>query len=524
MSEPDAPRCDPAELERLTVQLCRIDSVNGQSGEASVVATLHRYLEQADPSRRLTIHTVASAGDRLGRPNLLAHLPGTGADAVVLLGHVDTVGTEDYGALRPLAHDPLALTARVAAGAMGPELAQLAASGDWLFGRGVLDMKSGLAVAAGVLLAQASSQAPGPHLIFLACADEEATSLGARTLGPWLGRYLAERHLRLAGVIKTDFTASIRPGQRRRIYTGSVGKLLLGVSVFGLPSHAGEPEAGLDPNRILAEITRRLTYQVALADRAPDGERAPVVVTLSQSDQKRRYDVQTPLAAHALYNLLQVHTPPVQRLERMVQEIREVIGSLAEPLAALSRGWPLPVFSWPELWAAADPTAQASARRLADRLAGHPPHAVARRLVEHLVGHLARTPAVVVYLAAPPIPRVQSSTGLAARLAGLEAEGHPIEALGHFPFISDLSFMVASADGAAAGADAYLPELAGRLLPEPDLPAGDVLLAGPCGDGAHRRDERVERHYTFSVLPGLIQSLIERLGEAPAPIHPRFLR
>ncbi len=516
MSEPEWDGCDPAELERLTVQLCRIDSVNGQPGEAGVVAALGRYLEDRDGGSRLGIHIVDSAGDRLGRPNLLAHLPGTGGDAVVLLGHVDTVGTEDYGAVRPLALDPVALTERVAAGAMGPDLAKLAASGNWLFGRGVLDMKSGLAVAAGVLLAQARSQAPGPHLIFLACADEEASSLGARTLGPWLGRYLAERHLRLAGVIKTDFTASIRPGQHRRIYTGSVGKLLLGVSVFGLPSHAGEPEAGLDPNRVLAEITGRLTYRIALADEAPDGERAPVVVTLAQSDHKRRYDVQTALSAHALYNLLQVHTAPVERLEGMVREIRELVGSLAEPLAGLSQGWPLPVFSWPELWAVADPAAQASVRRLAARLAGGPPHTVARRLVEHLVGRLVRTPAVVVYLAAPPIPRVRSSAGLGARLRGIEAEGRPIETLGHFPFISDLSFMVASADGAAAGADAYLPQLAGRHLPEPDLPAGDVLLAGPCGDGAHRPDERVERGYTFSVLPGLIQSLIERLSGDPS--------
>lgn len=513
MSEPDQLDGAAAELERLTVQLCRISSRSGQQGEAEVVSALASYLERADGGSRLGIHLVASAGDRLNRPNLVAHLPGSGHEAVVLLGHVDTVGTHDYGTLRHLALDPRALTDRVAAGALGPEMAALARGGNWLFGRGVLDMKSGLAVATGVLLARAQSSAPGPHLLFAACADEEASSLGARTVGPWLGRYLTEKELRLSGVIKTDFTASTAPGQRRRIYTGSVGKLLLGVSVFGVPSHAGEPEAGLDPNRLLAEITARLTYRPELADRAPDGERAPLVVTLAQSDQKRHYDVQTALAAHGLYNLLQVHTAAGPRLDQMIGEVRRLIDQLAEPLAGLSRGWPVPVLSWPELWAEADPGDRASVRRLAGRLANAPGHTVGRRLVEHLIVRLGRAPAVVVYLAAPEIRRVASEASLRGRLAGLSAEGQPIEVAGHFPFISDLSFMVAPADQAGADADAHLPQLAGQRPPRRDLPKGNVILAGPYGDGAHRRDERVERGFTFSVLPQLVDALVARLAQ-----------
>ncbi len=477
-----------------------------------MVAALAEHIRRADVASRIRLHTVTSAPDRLKRPNLICHLPGTSQEAVVLLGHVDTVSTADYAALRSHATDPLALTERIGRGAMGPAMAELANSGQWLFGRGVLDMKSGLAVAAGVLLQRARERATGPHLLFCAVADEEATSCGARTVGPWVGRFLKEQGLHLAGVIKTDFTANTEPGQPRRIYTGSVGKLLLGVSVFGIPSHAGEPEAGLDPNRLMAEITSALTYRTDLADRTEAGETAPVVVTLSQSDYKRRYDVQTGRSAHALYNLLQVQTPPSERLQTMVAEIRRAVEAAVAEIGPLSRGGPVDVVTWGELWQAASPSVKRSCERQGARLAAQPPHRLNRLLVEGLVERGRLAPLVVVYLAAAPIPRVTSSEGLAGRLSGLQAEGRPILLAGHFPFISDLSFMVCSPDQADSAVCSDLPQLFGRTPRLPELPSGEVILAGPCGDGAHRADERLDRAYTFSVLPGLVDALVDRLA------------
>lgn len=499
-------------MEALTIRLCRIASVTGGAGEAAVVAALAEHIRRTDQRSRLDVRTVVSDHDRLHRPNLICHLAGTNRQLVVLLGHVDTVGTADYGALRPLATDPLALTERIAKGAMGGAMAELAQGGEWLFGRGVLDMKSGLAVAAGVLLRRARDQVSGPHLLFAACADEEATSLGARTVGPWIARFCSERGLQLAGVIKTDFTAHVAEGQPRRIYSASVGKVLLGVSVFGVVSHAGEPEAGLDPNRLLAGITTALTYRPHLADRTADGETAPLVVTLSQSDYKQRYDVQTPIAAHALYNLLQVRSAPSERLQTMLAEIRQAVAAQEAEMRGLSRGWPVSVCTWSELWQAASGAVCRSLERQAARLAGQQPHQLNRRLVERLVALTGTAPTVVVYVAAPPIPRVTSTPALSHRLDGLAAQGQPVVNAGHFPFISDLSFMVDSPDQRDRKVLADLPQLLGKTPDPPVLAPGEVILAGPCGDGAHRADERLERRYTFSVLPGLVESLVDRLA------------
>ncbi len=91
---------------------------------------------------------------------------GTGPDTLVLTGHFDTVETESYGALRPLALDPDALLPaliEVLAGeprsdANARALADLR-SGNYLPGRGLLDMKAGL----GAALAAAERFAADPR-------------------------------------------------------------------------------------------------------------------------------------------------------------------------------------------------------------------------------------------------------------------------------------------------------------------------------------------------------------------------
>lgn len=75
-----------------------------------------------------------------------------GRRTVILTGHYDVVDTEEYGEFRKYAYDVEAWK-----NASGPELEGLLemltpearadfCSGEWLFGRGVNDMKGGLAV------------------------------------------------------------------------------------------------------------------------------------------------------------------------------------------------------------------------------------------------------------------------------------------------------------------------------------------------------------------------------------------
>ena len=109
-----------------------------------------------------------------GRPVVWAHRRGRSRRSVVVLGHYDTVGVAEFeslGSSNDLAFDCAALRRRLVEraaqepDAFGPSaLADLNREarhpGTWMFGRGALDMKSGLA--AGVAVLQALARAPAP--------------------------------------------------------------------------------------------------------------------------------------------------------------------------------------------------------------------------------------------------------------------------------------------------------------------------------------------------------------------------
>ena len=99
------------------------------------------------------------------RPNLVARLPGSGdATPLLLYGHVDVVTTSN----QEWSHGPF--------------------SGDivdgWIWGRGALDMKGGIAMMLTAFLrAKANNITLPGDIIFLALADEEAGGrYGARFL------------------------------------------------------------------------------------------------------------------------------------------------------------------------------------------------------------------------------------------------------------------------------------------------------------------------------------------------------
>src|SRR5262249_44453825 len=128
---------DAAAAERLTRALVRIPSGPSPSrGERRAADALAAWAHGAGAGFR--VHTRALPRDPFGRRIVLIGLAGAGERGVLFTGHLDTVGTEDFGPRRAMATDPDAL-ARADGGARRR---------GWLRGRGALDMKSGLAAAA----------------------------------------------------------------------------------------------------------------------------------------------------------------------------------------------------------------------------------------------------------------------------------------------------------------------------------------------------------------------------------------
>ncbi len=238
------------------------------------------------------------AGDAYKRHTAYAFLKGASARTIVLLGHIDTVDTADFGAQEPWALDPMALSGRLdalvqRAPAAAHDLA--AHPDDWLFGRGVIDMKSGVAANIAVMrhLAGLASAGTLPlSVVFLATPDEENESAGVLQAVRFLLRLRDEHGLTYLGAINTDYTTAQYPGDPHHyIYTGTIGKLLPSVLAVGRESHVGDPFDGLDANLLAAELIRDLSMNDALCD-VVRGQVAPPPVTLHAADLKSTYDVQ----------------------------------------------------------------------------------------------------------------------------------------------------------------------------------------------------------------------------------------
>jgi len=510
----------------LTLNLVAMPSVNATSGETSIIEYLHHRLTRnpAYQTGRLRLFLIPCEDDALFRPLLIAHMPGRTSAGVLLFGHTDTVGTSDYAALESLAFRPTELTEAIASGALGPEQAVRAKSGKWLFGRGILDMKSGVAAALTAFEALAE-QAPDAHLFFAATPDEEVSSLGIKTLSRWLDTYTRTHDIHLTAAINTDYTSAFPgDGGKRHIYLGSIGKTLPAVYVRGAASHAAEPENGVDPNLILAAITQRIVYNQGLCDvvEVEPGfvERCPPPVCLYQRDDKAFYDVQTAVSATAYYNLFHMTRSPKKQLALFTTEVTAAVAQISAQHPNYC-SVPIPVMTYAQLLAAADNVTRADILSYEQSLTlSKDLRERSRLIVEILLQRVGiHGPCVVVYYAAGLIPEVASGEQLRIPLKkGLaefsETYREYFALHRYFPYISDLSFLTTSPDWQDDSFAQNFP-CQSTVTPRPtrNVP---TLMIGTYGVGAHQPHESIDVAYTFGRLPLLLYQLVTQFGAMPS--------
>jgi arginine utilization protein RocB len=530
---PSAPDLS-AIARRWALWLTRQPSVTGTEGERALA---HALLARAAARPALAGAEAWSipAGDGgLACAALLVR--GEGAETVLLTGHFDTVGVDDYGDLAPLATDPdalrPALLARLADAATPAELrARADLSGpDFLPGRGLLDMKAGLAAGLAALESFAADPARRGNLLFVAVPDEEATSLGARALADALPGLAAARGIDVVAAINLDAIADDGDGSAGRAAAlGSVGKLLLTAFVAGEPSHACYPFAGLNAAALAGAIAAALEWTPALAD----GSAAPPPALLSLKDGKTGYDVTTPATAFATWNVLSASRPPAATLATFRAAVEAAVAAHAAALgarrAAMGDAAPPPtivVLGTETLLAeAADRPGGAEAldalgRALAAQGATLPDQCAALTARAWALSG-RRGPAVALGVGALPYPAVRLSEAPRARrlrqaidAARARHPGPPVGVTPVFPGISDMSFLgeagYADLGPVAAACPAWTHGVgwSGRVGGVP------VANLGPWGRDYHTPLERLHAPYAFESLPLLILD-VARAALAP---------
>jgi arginine utilization protein RocB len=429
-------------------------------------------------------------------------------------------------------------------------------SGNWLFGRGVMDMKAGLALHMAYLCHMARHpEKLGVNLLFLAVPDEEGNSAGMRGALPGLCGFAREYGLDFAAAISGEpafwTSRSEQPdgqgGDPYRIFfTGTTGKIMPMFFCVGREAHAGYSFDGVNAAALAAQTVCLMDCHPGLIDGTGADTLTPPVC-LKMKDLRETYSVTLPERAVTYFNILTVSRSPreildvcrdvaekalaatLERINEAGRRFQQLSGRTSSPVPQ----WEARVFTVQELMTRArGRSADEFAVQLRGFLAGLPSTMDEREkgiaIVDWLVSLVnIKGPAIIVGFLPPYYPQRLNlrTTEKERRLRAIMEEicGELSSSVGNvklvecFSGIMDLSFMGFQGDAQDLHSLAENMPGWGTLfsLPMDDFLSLDVPIAnmGPSGKDAHKDTERLELDYSLDVAPRMLEKLIARLSE-----------
>jgi arginine utilization protein RocB len=485
-------------------------------------------------------------GDPAGRAFVWAVAEGAveAADTVILTAHLDVVDIEGYGHLKPVAFDIEECTRRIGELDLDEEARRDLESGKWIFGRGTADIKSGIASYIEILRELSEERNFKGKVLFLAVPGEESNSEGMIAAIPFLLKLQKENGFNFVGALLSECSIPKNESEDfKRIYMGSVGKIMPMFFCAGKETHASEPFQGLNPITLVSEINRRLDENVDFCD-AAGSQMTPPPSVLKQADLKKLYSVQTPAYAVSYYNMM--------TLAKTISQLTEDLENLArEAFVKVLMDCEEKRYTYAEMsgeavhFADIEPCVMTYRSLLAKVMNGDKRfqknldekikawksenmdcQTMAINIVkETYESYAKKRPMVVISFIPPYYPHIQIGASGEKRAGFLEAVDEMIEyaSLKHgekivkeqfFMGISDLSYTGISDDqdldslalniiGYGTAYDLNLEALS--ML---DIPA--VVFGGE-GKDIHKNTERLNREYSLEVVPDLYKKMISML-------------
>lgn len=541
------------DILKLTKELVQVRSVVNTEGEADIsnkiyqkIASYPYFSDHPD-----LLYKMRTIDDDIERYNVFATVKGTKSKSdqtVILMGHMDTVGVDDFGQLQDMAYFPGKLMNALSEEPLPHLVEDHLQSEEWYFGRGTLDMKAG--IASNLYLLKYYSEHPEEltgNLMFLAACDEEDGSRGILSAVKELKRIKQEHSFDYVGIINADFVSPRYAGDENRyVYKGAIGKLLPSFLVAGIETHAGSPFEGLDPNFIVAEITKQISYNPDLSDQS-SGEFTVPPVSLKQTDLKPTYTIQTALSAFVYFNFFTHSWTPKQVLTKLkvqakiavdramsiFNERRNQFSKMSHQLTDDESLRPS-VFIYEDLHNQLikehgneflEHMKQFKEALLLDRTLDTRMYAT--RVVEEECKWIKDgDPVVVLYyssLYSPHVALNKESKKEANLLHALEIAvesvqpyyPHPIVINSYFPYVCDMSFVSLEVDereirtieenNPAWGRKHYVDY---QDMVDLNIPSINI---GPYGYDAHSRFERMEKEYSTKIVPNIANRVIQML-------------
>ncbi len=537
----------------LTKQLVNIESIVNTDGEKIIAKSLFTLISSfpyfaAHPSH---VRMEQTRNDTNERYNVLAFVKGTKGKSnrtIILMGHMDTVGIDDFNQLKDFACSPDELMEALKSEDLPRSARDHLQSGEWLFGRGILDMKSG--VASNLYLLKYYSQHPDKldgNIVFLAECDEEDGSNGVLSALKMFQSWKEEHGFDYVGAINADFVSPRYEGDTNRyIYKGTVGKLLPSFFITGAETHVGSCFEGLDPNFIAAELTKQIDYNPELCNEA-NGETTVPPVSLKQTDLKPSYTVQTALAAYVYYNFFIHSWTPKDVLIKLKEQAsiafdhalasfderyRKYCERSGEPYRNIP--WRSRVYTFEEMEQTlikengnAYVNHMASFKQILMQDPELDTRMFAARVVEEAWKWMAdKSPAIILFYSSLYSPRIELTGKTDKEQALIHAleqaveqvqpeYPHPIVTRNFFPYISDMSFVALSDDeeGIRAVSDNNPGWGTKHFVEYSDIRNLNVpvINIGPYGVDAHKKLERMEMAYSLDIVPNITNLVIQGL-------------
>ena len=536
-------------IEEIAIELTNELSVVETPGELDSVNKIFEIFSKMpyyteNPEDLFFVET----GDKLGRKSVVAVLRGKKSSSkktVVMIGHTDTVGISDYGNLQEYANRPYELMEKLKEVTLSEEVTRDLNSGEYLFGRGLFDMKTGDAIIMALMEEIASDiENFEGNLIFAGVCDEEGNSGGMLSVVPKLVEMQEKEGLEYLALLDTDYmTSEFEGDENKYVYIGTVGKLMPSFYVVGKETHVGESFKGIDPNQIASHITSRINLNPEFCDVA-EGEVSLPPITLHQRDLKPEYSVQIAKSATLFFNYATHCSTPDEVLVKMknaaneaFQEAIDTLNSRYSTFCEMAGRkqdllqWKARTMTYEELLAAVEKE-NASVKDIMDEYNGElmkdedlDPRTFSLRMVEKLHSLWSdREPVVVVYFSPPYYPHIYVEGTAEKEKNLIDAVAEAVDSTKtdyrlvykkFFPYISDLSYAAAPKDPAIIAAlKDNMPGFGSKYdLPLEDMQKLDlpVLDIGSFGKDAHKFTERIEKRYSFNVAPELVYKTVMNL-------------
>lgn len=540
------------DIERLTEELVRINSVVNGGGESEVAKYIYDFYNSFDYFKENPDYLILqeTKNDHIKRHNTIALIKGNGKSnrTIVMLGHIDTVGIDDFKSLKPYALKPQELLELLKEEDLDKEVLEDLKSGNYMVGRGALDMKSGVAIqmTIGKYFLENLDELEG-NLVIIAECDEEDSSHGIISALDILNKWQVEENLEYELAINSDFTTSLYEGDDHRyIYLGTVGKLLPAIYISGIESHVGQVFSGYDPNLLAGIINSKIDLNSDFCDEV-NGEVTLPPVSLQMRDLKDKYDVQTALASNMYYNFALHGMDPKTLLDRLKDTVKTGFKESLEYLNSQYKSfceksgiefkeldWKLNLYTWNEFQRELiseygkeyqDYMKEYIQELKEDNSLSLPEFSM--KIIDESFKKFdkSKNPTVILYYGTTFYQNMEMK-GLDKREARLIETTEEVIEYGKrefdenlkrkffYPYIADSSFLYAPED--KSGVEAFkenFPSWGHKYIhpiEEIEKISMPVINMGVYGKDGHKFTERLDKNYSFKVLPNLILEFIFR--------------